>query len=326
MIPIRIQNARPGRALVTKYIVALNVLVFAYELWLGAAVDTVVMEWGLVPARFLTHLQVAPWEIWVWAPPLFTHMFLHGGWLHIIGNMWFLWVFGRCLEKPLGPWKMLVLYFVGGVLASLAHASSVPTSTAPMVGASGAVAAVLGAFLVTSPLRPVLTVVPIFIFPLLLELPAAVVLVLWFLEQLLAGFFSLSVTAGTAAGVAWWAHIGGFVVGILLMRYLNPEAEDQDAARDAARAEEGEQASSPRTMGGYELPRFWRPGGRGDGAGGVGERHRSSRASRARGRRRGGSSKRGYDLITVYDRYGRPIGKYLVPTEEGGDGADGGKG
>jgi hypothetical protein len=179
----------------------------------------------------------------------------------------------------------------------MAHTIAGPGLMVPMVGASGAVATVLGAFLVLSPLRPVLTVVPILFFPLLFELPAAVVLVLWFLEQIVAGFFSLSVTAGRAAGVAWWAHVAGFVAGLLMVRLL----VRRDWEEQPEREETGEKEEEPTRrelgegkLGGYDTPRFWRPSQ-------SGERKKAGR---------------GYDVITVYDRWGRPTDRYVVPSGE----------
>lgn len=289
MIPLRIEDSRPGRSPTVKAIIIVNAAVFLYELSLGAAVDEMILRFGLIPYRLLVQLQETPWHAWKWAPPLLTHMFLHGGWLHVIGNMWFLWVFGRYLEKRMGPGRMLFLYLFGGVLASLAHVAAGPGLMVPMVGASGAVATILGGFLVLSPLRPVLTVVPILFFPLLFELPAAVVLVLWFLEQLVAGFFSLSVAAGQAAGVAWWAHIAGFIVGLLMVRLLVKRGWREK--KEPQRAEEPpEEPKGRRQIAGYDTPRFWR----------IGER--SSRET----------DSEDYDVVTVYDRWGRPTGRYVV--------------
>jgi membrane associated rhomboid family serine protease len=144
---------------------------------------------------------------------LLTCTFLHGGWLHFLGNMWFLYVFGDNVEDRLGHLAFLIFYLLGGVAASLAHFVSQPFSPIPTLGASGAIAAVMGAYMVLYPHARVLTLIPIFIFIQLLWLPAPFFLGIWFLIQLVQGLGSFTVTEG--AGVAWWAHIGGFALGAL---------------------------------------------------------------------------------------------------------------
>ncbi|MGC1273222.1 MAG: rhomboid family intramembrane serine protease, partial [Planctomycetaceae bacterium] len=144
---------------------------------------------------------------------LLTCTFLHGGWLHFLGNMWFLWVFGDNVEDRLGKLAYLAFYLLGGVAASLAHYVSDTSSTVPTLGASGAIAAVMGAYMVLYPHARVLTLIPIFIFIQLLWIPAPWFLGIWFVIQLFQGVWSI--TAANAAGVAWWAHTGGFAVGAL---------------------------------------------------------------------------------------------------------------
>ncbi len=304
MIPIRIQDAGPVRAPVTKALIAANVLVFALELSLGPALDAVVWRWGVVPARLVAYWRVAPFRFWEWGPPLVTAMFLHGGWTHILGNMWFLWVFGRCLENRVGSPAMLGLYFAGGILASLFHVFMRPVDAVPMIGASGAVSAVLGAFFVLGPLRPVLVMVPLFFIPLLFEVPAFLVLVLWFFEQLVSGTLSLTAAAGQAAGVAWWAHVGGFVAGTLLVRLLGESQWSEPAEED------WEEVEAPSGPWGLERPWVWLPGRQAPGA--LPE------------------PPQGHQVVTVYDRWGRPVARYVVPLEEeaprpGGRGHGGGR-
>lgn len=147
---------------------------------------------------------------------LFTCMFLHGGWLHILGNLWFLWVFGDNLEARLGHVPFLVLYLTGGLIASLVHWLSTPNSPIPVIGASGAVAAVLGAYAISWPLARIHSIVFLVFFVTAIELPALVVLGFWFLTQLLEAHHALR--QGINGGVAWWAHVGGFVAGMLLMQ------------------------------------------------------------------------------------------------------------
>ena len=147
-------------------------------------------------------------------------MFLHAGWFHLIGNMWFLWIFGDNVEDRLGHFRFLVFYLICGALASLAHILFNLNSVIPSVGASGAVAGVLGAYLVTYPFARVLTLIPLFFLWPVVELPAILVLGFWFLVQLLNGTAPVAVASETAGGVAWWAHIGGFLAGIVLLLIL----------------------------------------------------------------------------------------------------------
>ncbi len=146
---------------------------------------------------------------------LFTCMFLHGGWMHLIGNMWFLWIFGNNVEDRLGPGPFLVLYLGGGLLATASHWIVDPGSIVPVIGASGAVATVLGAYAITWPWARVRTLVVLIVFITIIDLPALLVLGAWFAGQLWAGRNAL--IQGEPGGVAWWAHVGGFVAGLLLM-------------------------------------------------------------------------------------------------------------
>jgi len=142
---------------------------------------------------------------------LLTCMFLHGGWMHLLGNMWFLWIFGNNVEDRLGPLPFLFIYLFGGILASGSHWMVEPGSMIPVIGASGAIATILGAYAVTWPWARVRTLVFLFIFVTIIDLPALLVLGVWFVGQLLAG------GSGAGGNVAWWAHIGGFVAGMIMM-------------------------------------------------------------------------------------------------------------
>ena len=148
-------------------------------------------------------------------------MFWHGGWLHLIGNMLYLWIFGDNVEDRLGHLRFLFFYVAAGAAAGLTHVALSPGSVLPTVGASGAIAGVLGAYLVTYPRSRVLTFVPVFFLPWFVEIPAVVYLVFWFLMQLLEGFGSLGTPMETG-GVAVWAHVGGFVAGVILIKLLQP--------------------------------------------------------------------------------------------------------
>ncbi len=212
-------------------IIVINVLAFLWELSLGASgqLDAAIEVLGFVPRRFFGWEQAGgatldPWRFL----PLLTANFLHGGWLHIIGNMWFLGVFGDNVEDRLGHLRFVVFYLLCGACSMLVQGLVVPGSSVPAIGASGAIAGVLGAYLVLYPSARVRTLVIIFI----VDLPAVVFLGLWFLTQLMNGTASLSPTAAeAAAGVAWWAHIGGFVVGMGLCVLLR-RAEAPRPRRD----------------------------------------------------------------------------------------------
>jgi len=214
MIPIR-DTARSRRfPVVTVAIIAVNVFAFHHELLLGRRLDESLTVFGVVPARFTLWTAMGgealdPWRF----VPFVTSMFLHGGWLHLLGNLLYLWVFGDNVEDRLGHAGFVLFYLAAGAAAALAQVAALPLSDAPMVGASGAIAGVLGAYFVLFPTARVLTVVPILVFPWFVELPAVVFLGVWFLLQLFSGTAELRAGAGSAGGTAWWAHAGGFVVG-----------------------------------------------------------------------------------------------------------------
>jgi membrane associated rhomboid family serine protease len=149
--------------------------------------------------------------------PFFTSMFLHAGWLHVLGNMWYLWIFGDNVEDRLGHLTFLLFYVLCGLGAGVVHTILNANTLVPSVGASGAIAGVLGAYLISYPFARVLTLIPIFIFIQVIEIPALIVLGFWFLMQFLNGTASLAMTTASQGGVAWWAHVGGFVVGMLLI-------------------------------------------------------------------------------------------------------------
>jgi membrane associated rhomboid family serine protease len=204
---------------VTWGLIGINVWVFFHELALGSDLEAFIQVWGFVPARYFLLAATAPGE---WADryvPLFSSMFLHGGWAHLIGNMIYLWIFGDNVEDRLGHLRYLVFYLLSGVAAALAQAYLFPDSTIPTVGASGAISGVLGAFLVLFPTARVFTLVPLLLFFPVVELPAVLYLGFWFLMQLMSGTVSLTVVSD-AGGVAWWAHVGGFVVGLVVAPLL----------------------------------------------------------------------------------------------------------
>ncbi len=216
MIPLRDSNPRRTVPFVTYALVILNVLAFLWELSLGQQLDRALLNVAFIPARF--------WIAGNWIADAMTiviSMFLHGGLLHIGSNMLYLWIFGDNIEDRLGHGRYLIFYLACGFLATFAHAVFSPGSRIPAIGASGAIAGVLGAYLILFPHARVLTVIPIFFFITLRELPAVILLGLWFVLQLFSGVGSLGVTdAQDLGGVAYFAHIGGFVAGLVLIAVL----------------------------------------------------------------------------------------------------------
>lgn len=185
-----------------------NVLAFLYELRMGpGALEQFIVTWGLIPSRLLGD-PASTWNT------IYSSMFLHGGWFHIINNMWVLFIFGDNVEARMGGIKYLAFYLLSGTVAGLLQTFILPSSQTPMIGASGAVAGVLGAYLVLFPRSRVASLVPIFFIFTIVELPAFIYLLFWFLSQLYSGW--LSIQGGTGSGIAWWAHIGGFVFGLFM--------------------------------------------------------------------------------------------------------------
>jgi membrane associated rhomboid family serine protease len=212
MIPIRDTIRARRFPIVNTLLIILNVMVFFLEASLGSRIlNRLIFTFGLVPVRFWAGTGLSHWL------PIFTSMFLHGSWLHVISNMLALYIFGDNVEDRMGSLRYLVFYFLGGTLAALAHLWAYPTSQLPTVGASGAIAAVLGAYLVLYPRARVITLVPLLLFFPIIEVPAIVYLGFWFLVQLLSGTSALAANTFQGGGVAWWAHIGGFLAGMLLV-------------------------------------------------------------------------------------------------------------
>ena len=220
MFPIQSLRRRSRAPIFLITIIALNVIVFAYELMLGPVLPTFIQVFGLRPAFFLSNWPVPAVVVWL---PLLTSMFLHGGWLHLGGNMLFLWVFGSNVEDRLGHLSFLMLYLMAGFIAALAQVVMSSDSLVPIIGASGAIAGVLGAHLILFPSARIRTIILVIIIPFILDLPAFVLLAVWFLSQFAAGVASLETGDAFYGGVAIWGHIGGFVAGILLGGLLKPE-------------------------------------------------------------------------------------------------------
>jgi membrane associated rhomboid family serine protease len=229
MIPLRDINPTRRVPIATVTLIAVNVLVFVYQSTLrGTAFDSFVFQFGVIPAALTGDFNS-------YAPTLFTSMFLHGDWLHIGSNMLYLWIFGNNIEDRLGILRFVAFYFITGLAAAGAQIAIGPDSRIPIVGASGAIAGVLGAYLALFPNARVQTLLILFYFIRVVEVSAVWLLGWWFLLQVLYGFGSL--TATQTGGVAFFAHIGGFAAGWLLIRFFavgRPDARRSDVSIQSA--------------------------------------------------------------------------------------------
>ena len=224
MFPIRdtIPSRRPP--LVTWLLIGINVAAFVYQLALPAnASEAMIHRFAMVPSQLSDLDWSMPLAIPAGLLPLLTSMFLHGGLLHILANLWTLWIFGDNVEDRMGPWRFLVFYLLCGLFASVVHWLTNPASTLPTVGASGAIAGVCGAYIRLYPKARIVTAVPVFFYPVVFELPALVYLGFWFLLQIWSGFAALA-GQSDVGGVAWWAHVGGFVAGMALLAVFKRHA------------------------------------------------------------------------------------------------------
>ncbi|MBI3681444.1 MAG: rhomboid family intramembrane serine protease [Acidobacteria bacterium] len=206
MIPLRDTQPSYSAPVATIGLILANVLAFFFELSLDEfSRNELFAVFGTVPSRF--HYS-----------SLLTSMFLHGGWMHLIGNMWFLWIYGDNIEDILGRGKFLFFYLSCGVAAGLVHVIFNAGSRVPTVGASGAIAGVMGAYMVKFPRSRILTLVPLIVFFTTIEVPAVFILAYWFLLQVFSGFGEIGRSHVSQGGVAWFAHVGGFATGYLLIR------------------------------------------------------------------------------------------------------------
>ncbi len=208
MFPIKDAQPSYSRPVVTMFFIVANVMVFLYQVSLERyALNHFIETWALVPAQF----QIAN---------VFTSMFLHGGWMHLLGNMWFLWIFGDNVEDALGHLKYALFYLLAGAAAAMGHVLLNLDSAIPTVGASGAIAGVMGGYIVKFPHARIMTLVFIFFFVTIIQVPAGVMLAYWFLIQLLSGVGSIAQTQASGGGVAWFAHVGGFLAGLVLIKAM----------------------------------------------------------------------------------------------------------
>jgi membrane associated rhomboid family serine protease len=211
MIPLKDTIRSRTFPLVNWIIIGANVLVFLYELSLSpTGLDRFILNYGLVPAK----LNINHPSTYI---TMFTSMFIHGGWVHILSNMWVLFIFGDNVEDRMGSFRYIIFYLLGGIAAGLLQSTLTSDPSIPSIGASGAIAAVLGAYILYFPGAKVLTLIPIFIIPWFVNIPAYIFIGFWFITQLFSGLLSLASVSGiSGGGIAWWAHVGGFIFGLLL--------------------------------------------------------------------------------------------------------------
>jgi membrane associated rhomboid family serine protease len=217
MIPLRDTTPSKNVPVVNNVLIGVNVAIFLLELAQGPALNNFIYIYGLVPGRytipglaihFTFSQQVVAWV---------SFMFLHGGFLHLLGNMWFLYIFGDNVEDHLGPLRYTLFYLLCGLTSGFSHFLLNAHSTAPVIGASGAIAGVMGAYFLLHPTSKILTLIPIIIIPFFVEIPAVVFLGIWFLFQ----FINAAVSSGSGTGIAWWAHVGGFLFGMLFLKLFD---------------------------------------------------------------------------------------------------------
>jgi membrane associated rhomboid family serine protease len=223
MFPLRDTIPSQRWPVVTVSLILANAAVFFHELSLPPhALERFIELYGATPQHFSTWVRLGggPFDV-LRLEPLFTSMFVHGGWAHLLGNMWFLWIFGDNVEDVLGHGRFTLFYVLCGVVSAVAQMVVSPLSPLPTIGASGAIAGVLGAYFWLFPRARILTFIPIFIIPYFIELPALVFLGVWFSLQLMSGLADVG-TRSLHGGVAWWAHVIGFVAGVLLLWMLRP--------------------------------------------------------------------------------------------------------
>ncbi len=216
MFPIRDTLRSSTFPVVNTALILVNVAVFLFEIGFVSNIDQFMFTYGLVPARYFNPELASRFTSWQQDFAFVSFMFLHGGFLHLIGNMWFLYIFGDNVEDRVGHLRYLFFYFLCGWASAAAHLLTDLHSTIPTIGASGAIAGVMGAYMVLFPRSRILTLVLIIIIPYFFEIPAVFFLAFWFILQ----FASASITGVQATGIAWWAHVGGFVSGIVFSAVL----------------------------------------------------------------------------------------------------------
>jgi len=219
MIPLRDTVRYRYFPIINWILIAITTLVFLFELSLRpAGLFRLISLFGLVPYRLHLNQPLLLLSNPLPLITLYTSMFLHNGWFHFLSNVWVLHVFGNNVEDRMGPGRYLVFYTLSGIAANLVQALLFPSSTIPAIGASGAIAGVMGAYFLYYPRARITTLIPILLIPWFIEVPAIIYLGFWFISQLFSGFLSLGISGG--AGIAWWAHTGGFLFGLVFARRL----------------------------------------------------------------------------------------------------------
>ncbi len=213
MIPLKDNIPSRSFPITNTSIILVNIFVFLFEMSQGSRLNTFISTHAFMPNLFFIHFSAFDS-----IKRLLPHMFIHGGLIHILGNMWFLWIFGDNVEDRMGHLQYLLFYLLGGIFSAIFQGLFSPSSTIPLIGASGAISAVLAAYVCFFPHARILTLLPIFLFITIVNIPAVVFIVFWFLIQFLYGFASLA--ASIKGGVAWFAHIGGFIFGIVWVKYV----------------------------------------------------------------------------------------------------------
>ncbi len=231
MIPLRHTHIARIPPTVNRAFVVANVLVFFGQVLLGSMTERAIQTFGFIPARLLhpDAYAYSPWEV---AITLVSSLFLHGGFVHLLGNLIYLWVFGGAVEDGMGHVRYFFFYLACGAAGSLTHTILYPASTIPSIGASGSIAGVLGAFLILRPHARIITLFPLVVYWAMAEIPAILFLPVWFGMQFFNGFLSLQAARGTqeVAGIAWWAHVGGFLFGLLIAAIFRAAARRRAGA------------------------------------------------------------------------------------------------
>ncbi|MCB0833444.1 MAG: rhomboid family intramembrane serine protease [Bacteroidetes bacterium] len=218
MIPLRDTVPSYSYPVVTVTIIVLNAFVWIFELLLGPDLAVFIAHFGIVPAKYFWLADNQPFAVVDRFLPFLTSMFLHGGWMHVIFNMWYLWIFGDNIEDRLGHARFVLFYLAAGIGAGIFHLLINSDSAVPTIGASGAIAGVMGAYFVLFPHSRVLTFIPIFFFFQIVEIPAVFFLGFWIFIQFFQG--GVSLLSANSGGVAWWAHFGGFAIGALIALFF----------------------------------------------------------------------------------------------------------
>jgi membrane associated rhomboid family serine protease len=255
MIPLRDTVPTKTYPVVNNTIIVINVIIFLYQLTHQVGVEKFIYIYGLVPARYSIPQISAYFTTFQQIFSLFSFMFLHGGFWHLLGNMWSLYIFGDNVEDRLGHVRYLLFYIICGLASGLSHMLLNLNSNIPTIGASGAIAGVMGAYFILHPRARILTLIPIFFIPYFLEIPASFFLGIWFVLQ----FINAAGSHGQASGVAWWAHIGGFVFGILFLKILLalPSASPPEKFRRATERKKSPRLQVIRPVGSGPAPHLY---------------------------------------------------------------------